>query len=299
MSFIQNIISYFHKYFSLTSITVIDVIEIIIIAVLFYYLMIWFKRTRAWTLFKGIVMILIVVLLAAVFNFNTILWIASKTLSVGIIALIIIFQPELRRALEQLGRRSIFRGIFFSPGSKKQRFSDEMVEEILKAVSDLSRDKTGALICLEMDVSLSEYSHTGIALDSVVSSQLLENIFEDKTPLHDGAVIIRDERIVAATCYLPMSASRTLNKKYGTRHRAALGLSEVSDALTIVVSEETGGVSVTLSGHLYEDQDMGDLKKRLLDAQSGNYEESLLKKIRKGEKNDGQSESVPEEVDRQ
>ena len=299
MSFIQNIISYFHKYFSLTSITVIDVIEIIIIAVLFYYLMIWFKRTRAWTLFKGIVVVLVVVLLAAVFNFNTILWIASKTLSVGIIALIIIFQPELRRALEQLGRRSIFRGIFFSSGNKKLRFSDEMVEEILKAVSDLSRDKTGALICLEMDVSLSEYAHTGITLDSVVSSQLLENIFEDKTPLHDGAVIIRDERIVAATCYLPMSASRTLNKKYGTRHRAALGLSEVSDALTIVVSEETGSISVTFGGHLYEDMDLGDLKKRLLEAQTGNYEESLIQKLKKGEKNDDQSESVPEEMDRQ
>ena len=299
MSFIQNIISYFHKYFSLTSITVIDVIEIIIIAVLFYYLMIWFKRTRAWTLFKGIVMILIVVLLAAIFNFNTILWIASKTLSVGIIALIVIFQPELRRALEQLGRRSIFRGILFSSGSKKLRFSDKMVEEILKAVTDLSRDKTGALICLEMDVSLSEYAHTGIELDSVVSSQLLENIFEDKTPLHDGAVIIRDERIVAATCYLPMSASRTLNKKYGTRHRAALGLSEVTDAITIVVSEETGSIAITMGGHLYEDLDTGELKKRLLEAQAGNQEESLLKKITKGEKDDGQSESVPEEVDRQ
>ena len=141
MSFLQNIISYFHKYFSLTSITVIDVIEIIIIAILFYYLLIWFRRTRAWTLFKGIVVILVVVLLAAIFNFNTILWIASKTLSVGIIALIIIFQPELRRALEQLGRRSIFRGIFFSSGAKKLRFSDKMVEEILKAVTD--RHRTG------------------------------------------------------------------------------------------------------------------------------------------------------------
>ena len=299
MSFLQNIISYFHKYFSLTSITVIDVIEIIIIAILFYYLLIWFRRTRAWTLFKGIVVILVVVLLAAIFNFNTILWIASKTLSVGIIALIIIFQPELRRALEQLGRRSIFRGIFFSSGAKKLRFSDKMVEEILKAVTDLSRDKTGALICLEMNVGFGEYEHTGIVLDSVVSSQLLENIFEDKTPLHDGAVIIRDERIVAATCYLPMSASRTLNKKYGTRHRAALGLSEVTDAFTIVVSEETGAISLALGGHLYEDLDTGELKKRLLDAQAGTMEESLISKIKKGEKDHDQSQSVPEEVDRQ
>ena len=299
MSFLQNIVSYFHKYFALTSITVIDVIEIIIIAILFYYLMIWFRKTRAWTLFKGIVIILIIVLLAAIFNFNTILWIASKTLSVGVIALIIIFQPELRRALEQLGRRSIFHGIFFSNGTKKMRFSDKLIEEVLKAVSDLSRDKTGALICLEMDVGLDEFIHTGIELDSVVSSQLLENIFEDKTPLHDGAVIIRDERIVAATCYLPMSSSRSLNKKYGTRHRAALGLSEVSDAVTIVVSEETGGISLTARGKMFEDMELGDLKQQLLEAQTGTAEESLLTKIKKGETNNGQGQSVPEEVDRQ
>lgn len=297
MSFLQNIISYFHKYFSLTSITVIDVIEIIIIAILFYYLMIWFRKTRAWTLFKGIIVILVVVLLAAIFNFNTILWIASKTLSVGIIALIIIFQPELRRALEQLGRRSIFHGLFYSSGNKKMRFSDKMLEEVLKAVGDLSRDKTGALICLEMDVGLDEYAHTGIELDSVVSSQLLENIFEDKTPLHDGAAIIRDERIVAATCYLPMSSSRSLNKKYGTRHRAALGLSEVSDAITIVVSEETGGISMTQRGQLYEDLDLGDLKNRLLEAQTGTGEVGLLAKFKKGETNHDQDQSVSEEVD--
>lgn len=297
MSFWQNIVSYFHKYFSLTSITVIDVIEIIIIAILFYYLMTWFRKTRAWTLFKGIITILVVVLLAAVFNFNTILWIASKTLSVGIIALIIIFQPELRRALEQLGRRSMFRGIFSGNASKKQRFSDKTCEELMKAISDLSRDRTGALICIELNISLSEYEHTGIEIDSVVSCQLLENIFEDKTPLHDGAVIIRDDRIVAATCYLPMSNSRTLNKKYGTRHRAALGLSEATDAFTIVVSEETGGVSLALGGVLYEDMDLGDLKNKIIEAQQGKLDEGLLSRIRKGENGDDQSQSISEEVD--
>lgn len=297
MSFWQNIVSYFHKYFSITTITVIDIIEIIIIAILFYYLIAWFRKTKAWTLFRGIIFILGVVLLAAIFNFNTILWIASKTLSVGVIALIIIFQPELRRALEQLGKRSLFRRLFPGSSSKNQRFSDKTCEELIKAVSDLSRDKTGALICIEQNFSLSEYEHSGIAIDSVISCQLLENIFEDKTPLHDGAVIIRDDRIVAATCYLPMSSSNSLNKKYGTRHRAALGLSEATDAFTIVVSEETGSISLTLGGVLYEDMDLGDLKTKLLEAQQGKLGEGLISKIEKGEDVNEQNQSVREEVD--
>lgn len=294
MSFWENIVSYFHKYFSLTTITVIDVIEIFIITVLFYYLMIWFKKTRAWTLFKGIVTILIVVLLAAIFNFNTILWIASKTLSVGVIALIIIFQPELRRALEQLGRRSIFHGLLSGASSKKQLFSDKTLEETLEAVADLSRDRTGALICFETEVGLDEYIHTGIELDSVVSSQLLENIFEDKTPLHDGAVIIRDDRIVAATCYLPMSGSTSINKKYGTRHRAGLGLSEVTDAFTIVVSEETGQISLAVGGELIEDVDFGELKKRLIEVQSVKIKPGLIQKVKKGGENNEQDKNLPE-----
>lgn len=289
MSFWENIVSYFHKYFSLTTITVIDVIEIIIIAIIFYYLIIWFKKTRAWTLFKGIIIILIVVLLAAVFNFNTILWIASKTLSVGIIALIIIFQPELRRALEQLGRRSIFRGLLSASASKKELFSDKTLEETMEAVADLSRYRTGALICFETEVGLDEYVHTGIELDSVVSSQLLENIFEDKTPLHDGAVIIRDDRIVAATCYLPMSNSTAINKKYGTRHRAGLGLSEVTDAFTIIVSEETGQISLAVGGELIEDVDFGELKKRLVEVQTVKNKAGLLQKLKKGREENGQN----------
>ncbi len=289
MSFWENIVSYFHKYFSMTTITVIDVIEIIIIAIIFYYLIIWFKKTRAWTLFKGIVIILIVVLLAAIFNFNTILWIASKTLSVGIIALIIIFQPELRRALEQLGRRSIFHGLLSSSNAKKELFSEKTLEETLEAVADLSRYRTGALICFETEIGLDEYVHTGIELDSVVSSQLLENIFEDKTPLHDGAVIIRDDRIVAATCYLPMSNSTAINKKYGTRHRAGLGLSEVTDAFTIIVSEETGQISLAIGGELIEDVDFGELKKRMIEVQAVKNKESLFQKLKKGREENGQN----------
>lgn len=297
MSFWQNIVSVFHKYFSISSITVTDIIEIIIIAVLFYYLLVWFRRTRAWSLFKGLIVVLVLLMLAAIFNLNTILWIASRVLSVGVIGLIIIFQPELRRALESLGGRSFFRRLFTTDRGDKKRFSDKTMEEILHAVTLLSKEKTGALICIELDVSLSEYEHTGIDVDAVVSSELLGNIFEDKTPLHDGAVIIRDDRIVAATCYLPMSNSRTLDKKYGTRHRAALGLSEATDSFTIVVSEETGAISVAYNGELKENMQIAELKNRMIEIQNLKGRISWLIRKEGGEDPDGESEEVSSEVD--
>ncbi len=298
MSIWQNIVSFFHNYFSLTSITVVDIIEIIIIAVIFYYLITWARKTRAWSLFKGLLFILVLLILAAVFNFNTILWLASKVLSVGLIGLIIIFQPELRRALESLGGRSIFRNLFTIDRGNKKRFSDQTMEEVIRAASDLSRFRTGALICFELDVSLSEYEHTGIEVDAKVSSELIENIFEDKTPLHDGAVIIRDDRIIAATCYLPMSGSRTLDKKYGTRHRAALGLSEVTDSFTIVVSEETGAISVAYKGALQENMQITDLKNKLIEIQNLKGRINWLIRKEGGEDEDVESEDVPSEVDR-
>ncbi len=281
MSFWDNIVSYFHKYLSLTSFNVIDAIEIVVIAILFYYLMVWFKKTRAWALFKGIVIILIIILIAAIFSFNTIVWIASRTLSVGIIGLFIIFQPELRRALEQIGQRKIFRGLFSGDKGKNIRFSDRTIDEILRAVSNLSRNKTGALICIEAGIGLGEYEKTGIELDAEVSSQILENIFVDKTPLHDGAVIIRNDRVVAATCYLPLSSNYSLNKKYGTRHRAALGLSEVCDAFTIIVSEETGEIAIALKGEFLEDVEVTELKEKLLEAQKPSGSK-IVEKIKKG-----------------
>lgn len=297
MSFWQNIVSVFHKYFSISQITVTDIIEIIIIAVLFYYLLVWFRKTRAWSLFKGLVVILVLLMLAAIFNLNTILWIASRVLSVGVIGLIIIFQPELRRALESLGGRSLFRRLFTTDRGDNKRFSDKTMEEILHAVALLSKEKTGALICIELDVSLSEYEHTGIDVDAVVSSELLGNIFEDKTPLHDGAVIIRDDRIVAATCYLPMSNSRTLDKKYGTRHRAALGLSEATDSFTIVVSEETGAISVAYNSELKENMQIAELKNRMIEIQNLKGRIKWLGRKEGGEDPDGESERVSSEVD--
>ncbi|MGI6071699.1 MAG: diadenylate cyclase CdaA [Lachnospiraceae bacterium] len=284
MSIWENIVSYFNRYFSITKITVTDIIEIVIIAFLFYEVMAWFKRTRAWALFKGILIVLIVVMVAAIFQLNTILWLASKTINVGVIGVIIIFQPELRRALEQLGRGKVFNKIFGSVSSK-QIISDRSIDELLEAVETMSLSHTGALICIEKDIGLGEFEIMGIKLDSLISKQLLVNIFVDKTPLHDGAVIIRSDRVVAATCYLPLSDNLDISKHYGTRHRAALGLSEVTDALAIVVSEETGRISVASGGVLEEGISYADLKNKLLVLQGSRSENGLISKVRKGMKN--------------
>ncbi|MCR5702261.1 MAG: diadenylate cyclase CdaA [Lachnospiraceae bacterium] len=233
---------------------VTDAIEILFIAVIVYYVMVWFKKTRAWTLFKGILILLIFMGISAVFGFNTLLWIFRNTIREGIIAVIIIFQPEFRRALEQLGRKKFISSLFTGENSEQGRRIDKKVlNDITKAAYAMSEVKTGALIVIEQEVRLGDYERTGIAIDAVVSSQLLINIFEHNTPLHDGAVLIRSDRIVSATCYLPLSDNLDINKAYGTRHRAALGISEVSDSITVIVSEETGAVSLACNGELYRD----------------------------------------------
>lgn len=246
-------------------ITWTDIIEIVIIAFVIYNVMVWIKNTKAWVLLKGIVIVAIFALIAYVLNLKTILWIAGKTISVGIIALVIIFQPELRRALEQLGRKKILFGLFrFNDGKDKgERFSSKTAEEIVRACYDMGAAYTGALIVIEQDMVLEEYEKTGIAVDGLVTSQLLINIFEHNTPLHDGAVIIRGDRVVAATCYLPLSDNNSLNKALGTRHRAGVGISEVTDSMTIIVSEETGKVSVAVGGELIHDIDADSLRNKL------------------------------------
>ena len=244
---------------------VTDVIEIIIIAFVLYHIMVWVKNTRAWMLFKGIIVILIFLLIAALFQMNTILWLSGKVVNIAAIALVIIFQPELRNALERLGRKN-FLTAFFSFDFQKAstvRFSEKTITEIVKACYEMGKVKTGALIVIERDVMLNEYIRTGIPLDSLVSSQLLINIFEHNTPLHDGAIIVRGDRIVAATCYLPLSDNMELSKELGTRHRAAEGVSEVSDSMTIIVSEETGAVSLAVEGTLYRNIDADFLKSKL------------------------------------
>lgn len=246
-------------------ITWTDIIEMVIIAFVIYNVMVWIKNTKAWVLLKGIIIVVIFALIAYILNLKTILWIAGKTISVGIIALVIIFQPELRRALEQLGRKKILFGLFrFNDGREKgERFSSKTAEEIVRACFDMGAAYTGALIVIEQDMVLEEYEKTGITVDGLVTSQLLINIFEHNTPLHDGAVIIRGDRVVAATCYLPLSDNNNLNKALGTRHRAGVGISEVTDSMTIIVSEETGKVSVAVGGELIHDIDADSLRNKL------------------------------------
>ena len=267
-------IGQFHKvieknlyWLSLPSIGFTDILEIIIISVIVYQMLKWVQLTRAWTLFKGIIMLLLFALFAAIFQLNTISWLLSNSLSVGITAAIIIFQPELRRALEQLGRKKIFSNIFsFSAGEYEGRqsaFTEKTINEVVRASYEMGEVKTGALIVIEQNVALGEYVRTGISIDGLVTSQLLINIFEHNTPLHDGAVIIRGNRIVSATCYLPLTDSMDIGKELGTRHRAAVGISEVSDSLTIIVSEETGAVSLAKDGRLYKHLQKEELVEKL------------------------------------
>ena len=271
------------------TITWVDIVEILIISFLVYHVLLWIKSTRAWNLFKGIMVILIFVLLAAIFQMSTILWIAENTLSVGLMALVVIFQPELRNALENLGGKNILGSIFIFNKTVEEKFSNHTIDELVKAVFAMGKVKTGALIVIEDEILLDEYIRTGIDVDALVSSQLLINIFEKNTPLHDGAIILRGDRIVSATCYLPLSDSLSLSKELGTRHRAAIGVSEVSDSMTIIVSEETGRVSVAYRGEIFRNLDADGLRAKLQQLQNLNVEApikgiELLKRRFKNEK---------------
>ncbi len=270
----NTIISFFRDYVAWLAIpdfTIIDILEIAIIAFAVYHIILWIKDTRAWMLLKGMIILGIIFLAALILEMNVVLWIFQNAMVVGIMALVIIFQPELRNALEQLGRKNILRSITFDNSkSKNERYTPESVDEIVKAVYDMAGVKTGALIVVERDIQCREYEHTGIPIDAEISTQLLVNIFEHNTPLHDGAVIIRNNRIVAATCYLPLSENLEVSKELGTRHRAGLGISEVSDSLTIIVSEETGFVSLACDGKLYRKIDADTLQLRLTEASRRN-----------------------------
>ncbi len=263
----QRITQFFEKYVKVLyfpEMHITDILEIIIIAFLVYQLMIWIKNTKAWMLLKGIVVLGAFILVAAVFQMNTILWIAKNAVTVMATAAIVVFQPELRRALEKLGEKKFISSVVpFESNKDKGRFSEETVDAITDAVFSMSRVKTGALIVVEQAIKLTEYESTGIRMDCIVSSQVLVNIFEHNTPLHDGAIIVRNDRIVSATCYLPLSDNMGLSKDLGTRHRAAVGMSEVSDAMVIVVSEETGKVSAAQGGQLTRDLTREQLKERL------------------------------------
>lgn len=258
------------------TITRTDIVEILIITLLVYGILVWVKETRAWALLRGVLIIGAFLLLAVFFEMKTILWIAEKLVSLAVIAVVVVLQPELRKALENLGRKNIVSSIFpldMMRSSTVAGFSDKTVNEIIKACIEMGKAKTGALIVVEHKERLSEYERTGIDIDAIVSSQLLINIFEHNTPLHDGAIIVRGDRVVSATCYLPLSDNMELSKELGTRHRAGVGISEVTDSMTVIVSEETGKISVAHEGKLYRGLTAEELREHLSSIQDKVVEE--------------------------
>ena len=285
MSAISNFIEeYISNIYIPRTLRVSNIFEIIRLAIILYEFMAWVKTTRAFALLKGIIVILVFLIIAYIFDFTTILWIAGKVINIAIIAVVVIFQPELRKALEQLGQKKYFKSIlpFTEKKDKGERFSDKTVNELVRACFELGKNKTGALIVIEQDILLTDYEKTGIPVDGIVTSQLLINIFEHNTPLHDGAVIVRGDRIVSATCYLPLSDNMQISKELGTRHRAAVGISEVTDTMTLVVSEETGNVSIAIAGELIRAVDQDYLKKKLTFIQKKSIDVKRYKLWKKG-----------------
>ena len=254
-----TISEYVSKISRLPSIRLTDIVEIIIITILIYHIMVWIKRTKAWILVKGLVVLLSFTLVAVLFEMNTIIWLAEKTLGLGATAIIIVFQPELRKALEQIGRKNIITGIIPFDESKntKERFSDKTVAELTKAAFALGKTKTGALIVMEQQ--------------DICFSPVTTCLFQD--------------RIVSATCYLPLSDNMEISKDLGTRHRAGLGVSEVTDSMTIIVSEETGNVSIAMGGRLLRDIDAENLREKLITLQNKTIEEKKVK-LWKGRRKD-------------
>lgn len=241
---------------------IIDLFDIIIVAVIFYKLLMLIRETRAEQLIKGLIVLLAVFNVSKWLQLHMVQYILENTLTVGVIALLVVFQPELRRALEYIGRT---RWLSVSISEVIRQELQENIDEIVTAVSTLSRTKTGALIVMERETGLNEIVDTGTLIEGRISSLLITNIFEHNAPLHDGAVLIKKEKIMAAGCFLPLSIKNDLSRDLGTRHRAALGMIENSDALVIVVSEETGAISVALDGQLNRFLDTSDLKEILLD----------------------------------
>lgn len=251
-------------YIGFPNVGIRDVVDIVVVAYLIYLVMIWIKDTRTWTLFKGVVIVLVVASIAYICQLHTLWFVISKTITVGTFALLVVFQPELRRALEQLGQGKLFESLLPSTEVPDDVLSNDSIDGIAKACVHMAKYKTGALIVIEQDSRLGDVERTGIKIDAAISSQLLINIFEKNTPLHDGAVIIKNNRVSAATCFLPLSDSMEISKDLGTRHRAAVGISECTDALVLVVSEETGIISSVRDGKIKRGLDAEIIKKILL-----------------------------------
>ena len=264
----EQIISFFDKSITLSTmprIGGIDLLEIFLIGLMIAGILEWAKKTSVMSLMRGLGIILVFILLAWVLQMNTILWLVKNGTMIAIMALVVVFQPELRKALESLGKKNVLSSILNINSNRllDDSFTDETVEEIVRACFEMGKVKTGALIVVARDNDLNEYTRTGIAVDGLVTSQLLINIFEHNTPLHDGAVVIQGNRVASATCYLPLSNNLTLSKELGTRHRAGVGVSEATDTITVIVSEETGRVSVAMEGELYRNVNADFVREKL------------------------------------
>ena len=244
-----------------------DIIEIVIIAYLLYHILLWIKKTRAWTLLKGLIVLGGFGAIAVLFRMHTILWMGKNILGYAVTALLVVMQPELRKALEELGKKGLLTSVL--PFETRQRdagaFAEKTINEIVRACVEMSKVRTGALIVMGRTQSLEDYERTGIEVDAIVSSQLLINIFEHNTPLHDGAVIVRGNRITSATCYLPLTDQENMSKEMGTRHRAGVGISEKVDCVTVIVSEQTGTISVAVDGQIERNLDKEHLRNKLVE----------------------------------
>ncbi|KOA19851.1 DNA integrity scanning protein DisA [Clostridium homopropionicum DSM 5847] len=252
---------------TIKSINAFSILDIAVVSYIFYKFYMLMHETRAEQLLKGILLIVILIPISSLLHLSTLNWILNKTITIGVLSFIIIFQPEIRKALEHIGRSTF---------TDKHLFEDEMmieevITEITNAVENLSKTRTGALILMEQTTGLGDITSTGTKIDAAVSSALLENIFVVNTPLHDGATVIKNDRIVAAGCFLPLTSNGNINKQLGTRHRAGIGISEVSDAIVIIVSEETGVISLAINGNLtryYTKERLKDILIRIIKTRS-------------------------------
>ena len=265
INLIENISNIFNVFTTLSLIELFWAgVEICIISFIIYKALMWIKGTRAWILLRGIIVICFFVIIVYIFAFKVILFILRSSATMVFFIIIIIFQDDIKTGLEHLGRQKLFSKIL--PEMKLgKKITKKSIQEIAEACFSMGKVKTGALIVIEQNISLEESERTGIIINGSISRQLIINIFEKNTPLHDGAVLIVGDIIKAATCYLPLSHNNSISKDLGTRHRAGLGISEVSDSITIVVSEETGNVSICYMGRLIPMKDEKELLKQLMD----------------------------------
>ncbi len=246
--------------FQLPAVNLINIVDMLVVAALIYKLFQWIKGTRAVQLLKGIVVLLIATTISDWLGLYTINWILNNIRTMVVVAIPVVFQPELRRALERIGRGKFFARPFTFLGEED---TSRVINEIVRAVLTMAKNKTGALIVLERETGINDYIETGVSLDSVISGEFIINVFVPNSPLHDGAVIIRGDRVAAAGCFLPLTENPNLGKELGTRHRAAIGITEISDAVAIVVSEETGIISLAREGRITRNFDEKTLREVL------------------------------------